>query len=207
MMQNDVKDPSNIPALATEPVVVKEIDSVAPSIATKNAAVKKTSAKKSVAKKAVAKKAVAKKAVAKKAVAKKAVAKKAPAKKSPAKKAVAKKAPAKKAPAKKDAAIQVDVKKASAKKPAAQKPKVVPVEVAPVQKVKKVKLVRESFTMPGHEYKVLQDIKKAALKAGIELKKSDLLRIGVGMLKNFSVTQLDKARATLTKLRAGRSKK
>lgn len=197
MMQNDVKDPSNIPALATEPVVVKEIDSVAPSTATKNAAVKKTSAKKSVAKKAVAKKAVAKKAVAKKAVAKKA-----PAKKSPAKKAVAKKAPAKK-----DAAIQVDVKKASAKKPAAQKPKVVPVEAAPVQKVKKVKLVRESFTMPGHEYKVLQDIKKAALKAGIELKKSDLLRIGVGMLKNFSVTQLDKARATLTKLRAGRSKK
>jgi hypothetical protein len=70
-----------------------------------------------------------------------------------------------------------------------------------------VKLVRDSFTMPGHEYQVLQDIKKAALKAGVELKKSDLLRIGVSMLKNFSVTQLDKARATLTKLRAGRPKK
>jgi hypothetical protein len=34
-----------------------------------------------------------------------------------------------------------------------------------------------------------------------------LLRIGVSMLKNFSVAQLDKARATLTKLRAGRPKK
>lgn len=70
-----------------------------------------------------------------------------------------------------------------------------------------MKLVRDSFTMPGHEYQVLQDIKKSALKAGVELKKSDLLRIGVSMLKNFSVAQLDKARATLTKLRAGRPKK
>lgn len=154
-------------------------------------------AKKAVAKKAVAKKAPAKKAAAKKAVAKKAVAKKAPAKKAVAKKAVAKKAPPKKAPA----------KKATAKKPAAKKSKVEAVEVAPAQKPKKVKLVRDSFTMPGHEYQVLQDIKKAALKAGVELKKSDLLRIGVSMLKNFSVTQLDKARATLTKLRAGRPKK
>jgi hypothetical protein len=108
-----------------------------------------------------------------------------------------KKAPAKKAPA----------KKAAAKKPAAKKPKVEAVEAAPAPKAKKVKLVRDSFTMPGHEYQVLQDIKKAALKAGVELKKSDLLRIGVSMLKNFSVTQLDKARATLTKLRAGRPKK
>ncbi len=140
--------------------------------------------------------------VAKKAVAKKAVAKKAPAKKAAAKKAVAKKAVAKKAPAKKAPA-----KKATAKKPAAKKSKVEAVEAAPARKPKKVKLVRDSFTMPGHEYQVLQDIKKAALKAGVELKKSDLLRIGVSMLKNFSVTQLDKARATLTKLRAGRPKK
>jgi hypothetical protein len=145
-------------------------------------------------------------------VAKKAVAKKAPAKKAVAKKAAAKKTPAKKAVAKKNLAIKAVAKKPSAKKPTAKKtatkkPKVVPVEVAPAQKAKKVKLVRDRFTMPSHEYKVLQDIKKAALKVGIELKKSDLLRIGVGMLKNFSVTQLDKARATLTKLRAGRPKK
>ena len=152
--------------------------------------------------KVVAQKAPAKKAPAKKAAAKKAAAKKAAVKKAPAKKAVAKKAVAKNAVAKKATA-----KKAAAKKPAAKKPKVEAVEVAPAQKPKKVKLVRDSFTMPGHEYQVLQDIKKAALKAGVELKKSDLLRIGVSMLKNFSVTQLDKARATLTKLRAGRPKK
>jgi hypothetical protein len=142
------------------------------------------------------------KASVKKAATKKAVAKKAPAKNTAAKKSAVKKAAAEKAPPKK-----VSAKKASSKKPAAKKPKVEAVEVAPAQKPKKVKLVRDSFTMPGHEYQVLQDIKKAALKAGVELKKSDLLRIGVSMLKNFSVTQLDKARATLTKLRAGRPKK
>jgi hypothetical protein len=184
-MENDVKDPVSTPPVPAQPVVEQTL------------VAKKAPAKKAAAKKAVAKKAAAKKAPAKKAVAKKAVAKKAPAKKAAAKKPAVKKAPAKKAPA----------KNAAAKKPVAKKPKVEAVETAPAQKPKKVKLVRDSFTMPGHEYQVLQDIKKAALKAGVELKKSDLLRIGVSMLKNFSVTQLDKARATLTKLRAGRPKK
>jgi hypothetical protein len=199
---NDVKDPVNTPAVATHQAA--PMDSTAPVAApVKKAAAKKAATKKSAAKKAVAKKAVAKKAVAKKAVAKKAVAKKAVAKKPVAKKAVAKKAVAKKPVA----------KKATAKKAAAKKPsdvnalKATPVVANSEPKAKKVKLVRDSFTMPGHEYQVLQDIKKAALKAGIELKKSDLLRIGVSMLKNFSITQLDKARATLTKLRAGRPKK
>jgi hypothetical protein len=176
-MENDVKDP----------VVIPPVPAPVQPVVEQKAVVKKAPAKKATAKKVVAKKAVLKKAVAKKAVAKKAV----------AKKAVAKKAPAKKAPA----------KKVAAKKTATKKPKAKAIEAAPAPKAKKVKLVRDSFTMPGHEYQVLQDIKKAALKAGVELKKSDLLRIGVSMLKNFSVTQLDKARATLTKLRAGRPKK
>ena len=184
-MENDVKEPEITPPVPAQPVVELKV------------AAKKAPAKKAGAKKAVAKKAVAKKAPAKKAVAKKAVAKKALAKKAEAKKPLVEKATVKKAPAKKPAA----------KKPAAKKPKGEAVEAANTQKPKKVKLVRDSFTMPGHEYQVLQDIKKAALKAGVELKKSDLLRIGVSMLKNFSVTQLDKARATLTKLRAGRPKK
>ncbi|MCM0036410.1 MAG: histone H1-like repetitive region-containing protein [Burkholderiaceae bacterium] len=196
-MENVVIDPVNTPANAVQPSASADLAS---SVAAKP---KKAVAKKAVAKKAVAKKAVAKKAVAKKAVAKKAVAKKAVAKKAVAKKATAKKAVAKKATVKKPVA-----KKATAKQPSvANASQVAPVVANPTPKAKKVKLVRDSFAMPGHEYQVLQDIKKAALKAGIELKKSDLLRIGVGMLKNFSVTQLDKARAALTKLSAGRPKK
>ena len=154
----------------------------------KQPAVKKIPAKKSSAKKVVAKKALVKKVAAKKVTAKKVATKKVPVKKATAKKAAAKKA----APTKSLAP--------SRKKPA-------PSTSAPATKTKKVKLVRDSFTMPANEYQILQDTKKASLKAGFEVKKSDLLRIGVGLLKTLSVTQLAAARAVLTKLHAGRPKK
>ena len=143
--------------------------------------------------------------------------KKVPAKKSSAKKAVAKKASVKKVATKKVAAKKVAAKKATAKKATAKKAtakKVAPSSkqpvsstTAPATKTKKVKLVRDSFTMPANEYQILQDTKKASLKAGFEIKKSDLLRIGVGLLKTLSVTQLAAARAALTTLHAGRPKK
>ena len=145
-------------------------------------------------------------------VAEQAAVKKVPVKKTAAKKAVAKKASvkkvgAKKASAKKVTAKKVIAKKATAKKvtPSRAKP-TVPVS-APATKAKKVKLVRDSFTMPANEYQILQEIKKASLKAGIEVKKSELLRIGVGLLKTLSIAQLSAARSGLTKLSAGRPKK
>lgn len=141
------------------------------------------------------------------------VARKVSPRKATAKKATAKKAVAKKLTAKKVTVKKAAVKKAVVKKPSANKatvPAVVRapvVEAVPAQKSKKVKLVRDSFTMPGNEYQILQDLKKASLKAGIEIKKSELLRIGVGLLKNLTIPQLDAARAALTKLHAGRPKK
>jgi hypothetical protein len=139
--------------------------------------------------------------------------KKIPAKKSSAKKVVAKKASVKKVAVKKVTAKKATAKKATAKKAAPTKSlapsrkKPAPSTSAPATKTKKVKLVRDSFTMPANEYQILQDTKKASLKAGFEIKKSDLLRIGVGLLKTLSVTQLAAARAALTKLHAGRPKK
>jgi hypothetical protein len=152
-----------------------------------------TEVKQPAVKKIPAKKPSAKKVVANKASVKTAAAKKVAAKKVPAKKATAKKATAKKAAPTKSLAP-------SRKKPA-------PSTSAPATKTKKVKLVRDSFTMPANEYQILQDTKKASLKAGFEIKKSELLRIGVGLLKTLSVTQLAAARAALTKLHAGRPKK
>ncbi len=185
-MENDTKDPvvDNVPA--AEPVAAQTV-----------------SDKPVVAKKVTPRKATAKKATAKKATAKKATAKKATAKKVVAKKPIAKKVNVKKAAVKKSV-----VKKPSAKKgtePAAVRAPVV--ETVPPQKSKKVKLVRDSFTMPGNEYQILQDLKKASLKAGIEVKKSELLRIGVGLLKSLTIPQLAAERAALTKLQAGRPKK
>ena len=152
--------------------------------------------------KAPVKKTAAKKAVVKKAMAKKASVKKVGAKKAPAKKVTAKKATAKKATAKKATAKKATAKKAT---PSRAKP-TAPIS-APATKTKKVKLVRDSFTMPANEYQILQEIKKASLKAGIEVKKSELLRIGVGLLKTLSIAQLSAARSGLKKLSAGRPKK
>jgi hypothetical protein len=142
----------------------------------------KPAAKKPVAKKPVAKKPVAKKPVAKTPVAKKPVAKKPVAKKPVAKQPVAKKPVAK-------AAVEV-------KAPA-----------APKVKVHKPKLVRDSFTMPDDEYAVLGMVKKACLKAGVEVKKSELLRAGVSLLKQLDLAALKQVLAGLPQLKTGRPKK
>lgn len=75
------------------------------------------------------------------------------------------------------------------------------------EKVKKPKLVRDSFTMPEAEYEVLGELKKACLKAGFDVKKSELLRIGVAMMRKADVAQLKTTLAGLPPLKAGRPKK
>ncbi|BEV16061.1 hypothetical protein HBDW_28490 [Herbaspirillum sp. DW155] len=74
-------------------------------------------------------------------------------------------------------------------------------------KTKKVKQVRDSFTMPENEYAVLAQVKKTCLKAGVEIKKSDLLRIGVSLIKNLTITELKDILGSLTPLKVGRPKK
>lgn len=74
-------------------------------------------------------------------------------------------------------------------------------------KPKKVKQVRDSFTMPENEYAVLAQVKKSCLKAGVEIKKSDLLRIGVSLIKNLKIAELKDILAGLTPLKVGRPKK
>lgn len=74
-------------------------------------------------------------------------------------------------------------------------------------KIKKIKQVRDSFTMPETEYEVLSQVKKACLKAGFEIKKSDLLRIGVSLIKNLETGKLKTLLAGLTPLKVGRPKK
>lgn len=74
-------------------------------------------------------------------------------------------------------------------------------------KTKKAKLVRDSFTMPDDEYRGIGELKKACLKAGFEAKKSELLRIGVRLLKRMSPDEIQSELANLTPLKAGRPKK
>ncbi|MDB5992126.1 MAG: hypothetical protein JWQ10_3529 [Herbaspirillum sp.] len=128
------------------------------------------------------------------------------------KKPIAKPALKKPAVAKKPAAAAVKkpapaLMKAAAAKPVV-KPAVKPVVKAPeAPKIKKIKQIRDSFTMPEPEYAVIAQVKKACLKAGFEMKKSDLLRIGVSLIKGLDISTLKIILATLTPLKAGRPKK
>ena len=119
------------------------------------------------------------------------------AKTAPAKKAAVKKAAAKKAPAKKAIAPAKPVKQAADK----------PAKPAAKEKAKKVKLVRDSFTMPEGEYQVLGDTKKAFLKIGTSVKKSELLRAGVALIKAMEIGKLKTVIDGLPPIKAGRPKK
>lgn len=118
--------------------------------------------------------------------------------------------PVAKAPAvkttKKPAAQPAEEKTVSApakKEKASAKPASSPAK----EKAKKPKLVRDSFTMPETEYQVLTDVKKACIKAGFEVKKSELLRVGVALIKRTSTAQLQEILNSLPSLKAGRPKK
>ncbi len=73
-------------------------------------------------------------------------------------------------------------------------------------KERKAKLVRDSFTMPEQEYAVLGQVKKACIKAGFEIKKSELLRIGVALISQLDMATLQQVLASLPQLKTGRPK-
>ncbi|MBC3874635.1 hypothetical protein [Undibacterium flavidum] len=97
-------------------------------------------------------------------------------------------------------------KKAEAAKKIAVPAKPVNGEAVAKEKHKKPKLVRDSFTMPEAEYAVLGEVKKACIAAGIEVKKSQLLRVGLQLLKKTPVSNLKTMIAGLQPLKAGRPK-
>lgn len=74
-------------------------------------------------------------------------------------------------------------------------------------KPKKKKLVRESFTMPEQEYIALVETKKSVIKAGVKVKKSELLRIAIAQLNKMEIAQIQEALGTLTPVKAGRPSK
>jgi hypothetical protein len=123
-------------------------------------------------------------------------------------KAVKKAAPA---PAIKEnaAAVKADAKKikAEAKAKVKAKNEAAAATAVKAEKPRKPKLVRDSFTMPADEYAVLGEVKKACLKAGVAVKKSELLRVGVALIRKLDAAALKGALEALPVLKAGRPKK
>jgi len=107
--------------------------------------------------------------------------------------------------------------KASSRKAAHAKPTIAKAEASetkPGKKKKKekkdagkVKVVRDSFTMPQADYALIAVLKQKALQAGLHVKKSELLRAGLQVMDKLSVAQLKRAVAGLEKIKTGRPKK
>ena len=72
---------------------------------------------------------------------------------------------------------------------------------------KKVKLMRDSFTMPENEYAQIAVLKKRLLAKGVAVKKSELLRCGFALLAALSDEDLVQAMAQVAKIKTGRPAK
>ena len=81
------------------------------------------------------------------------------------------------------------------------------VTAAKADKLTKPQLVRDSFTIPESEYAVLAKVKKACLKEGFEIKKSELIRIGIVLLADMSISKVKSAKKKLQTVKTGRPRK
>lgn len=132
--------------------------------------------------------------------------------KKPAAKSPAAKKPAAKKPAAKKVGSAVTTKavtKTAAKKAPAKSAvtkTAQAVKTVKLAKVKKPKLVRDSFTIPKDEYVVIDALKTRAGKLGQAVKKSELLRAGVKALAAMSDIQFKAALSNVPTIKTGRPK-
>jgi hypothetical protein len=117
------------------------------------------------------------------------------ARKSPAK-------PATKSPAQTTASVAKPIKP--------QAPTVTPkANTAPAKpaKEKKVKVVRDSFTLPKTELLQIAVMKKRAMALGVEVKKSELIRAGLQALSTLTDAPFKKALGNVPTIKTGRPAK
>lgn len=93
--------------------------------------------------------------------------------------------------------------KPTASKPAAPKPVLL---TAKLGKLKKPKLVRDSFTMPKDEFAAIAGLKLRAGKWGRAVKKSELIRAGIKALAAMSDIQFKAALSNVPTLNTDRPK-
>ncbi|HSI46580.1 MAG TPA: hypothetical protein VK950_10385 [Methylophilus sp.] len=89
----------------------------------------------------------------------------------------------------------------------AVKPANKPVVANDKPKTPKVKMERDSFTMPKDEYAQIAALKKRLESLGKPVKKSELLRAGLKLLSGLNDTALKAALVTVPTIKTGRPKK
>ena len=76
-----------------------------------------------------------------------------------------------------------------------------------IAKPKKVKLVKDNFSIPAHEHALLADLKKRAKKLGKEFKKSEFIRAGIAHLASLTDAVLVNTLAKVERVKVGRPSK
>lgn len=94
---------------------------------------------------------------------------------------------------------------AAAKPPVATPAKAAAASIGKPPKAK-LKLVRDSFTMPQSDFELLDVLKQRAMNFRHAVKKSELLRAGLQVLAALPDVQLEKALSRITPLKTGRPK-
>lgn len=107
-----------------------------------------------------------------------------------------------KAQAKSVTATQAAAPQLASRQPAPASPKL----ASKADKVKKAKLVRDSFTIPKAEYAAIDTIKQRAAKMSLSPKKSELLRAGLMLLTQLDDAALVKALSAVPAIKTGRPK-
>lgn len=74
-------------------------------------------------------------------------------------------------------------------------------------KSKKIKMIRDSYTMPENDYSKLAILKKKCLEAGIHVKKSELIRAGIIRLSKLTNAALLNAIGQVEVIKTGRPAK
>lgn len=74
-------------------------------------------------------------------------------------------------------------------------------------KEKKLKVVRDSFTIPKTEFDQLSGMKKRATALGVDIKKSELIRAGLQLLSGLADASFTKALTNVPTIKTGRPSK
>ena len=94
-----------------------------------------------------------------------------------------------------------------AAKPVEAKPASVTTAEQKSKRVKKEKVVRDSFTMPKSDYEKLAALKQKCLDSGVAVKKSELLRAGLLLLEGVPIARLLDAISVVETVKTGRPAK
>ncbi len=85
------------------------------------------------------------------------------------------------------------------KPPEEKKPKLKPKAVRP-------KIIRDSFTLPENDYRLIGKIKQECMRGGIDTNKSEIVRAGLKILAEMNRGELKEAFRRVEKIRVGRPK-